>query len=123
MRQLHSIRPGTVDRMEADEAALRECFADHLQHKQSEPWLQRPRRSRLGRSGRRESFVLAVGLLMRSAPGLGIEAAERLLAARDDTRTVREYSGGVSGAFSAQLTSALAMSEAKLVKRIEQYAK
>ena len=28
-----SIRPGTVDRMEADEAALRECFADHLQHK------------------------------------------------------------------------------------------
>lgn len=111
MRQLHSIRPGTVDRMEADEAALRECFADHLQHKHLEPWLQRLAEIRdLAAADDAESFVLAFGLLMRSAPELGIEAAERLLAARDDIpRTVqRDILEECRELLSAQLTSALA---------------
>ena len=85
MRQLQCIRPGTVERMDADEAALRECFADHLQHKTLEPWLQRLAELRdMVAADDAESFVLAYGLLVRSAPELGLEPAERMLAARDD---------------------------------------
>ena len=85
MRQLQCIRPGTVERMDADEAALRECFAGHLQHKTLEPWLQRLAEVRdMAAADDAEAFVLAYGLLVRSAPELGLEPAERLLAARED---------------------------------------
>ena len=41
MRHLQVIRPGTVDRMAADEDVLRECFGDYLPYKIVDPWLQR----------------------------------------------------------------------------------
>jgi len=85
LRQLTSIRPGTVERMEADENALRECFEDHVQESVLESALQRFSAIRdLASADDAESFVLAYGLLVRSAPELGLEPAERLLAAHED---------------------------------------
>lgn len=85
MRQLTSIRPGTVERMEADEYALRDCFEDHVQESVLESVLQRFSAIRdLASADDAESFVLAYGLLVRSAPELGLEPAERLLAAHED---------------------------------------
>ena len=85
MRQLTSIRPGTVERMEADENALRDCFEDHVQESVLEAALQRFSAIRdLASADDAESFVLAYGLLVRSAPELGLEPAERLLAAHED---------------------------------------
>lgn len=85
MRQLHTIRPGTVDRMAADEEAIRECFAEHLPHKRLDPWIQRLADVRdVAAADDAESFVLAYGILVQSMPELGLEPAERLLAARED---------------------------------------
>ena len=85
LRQLTLIRPGTVERMEADENALRECFEDHVEESVLESALQRFSAIRdLASADDAESFVLAYGLLVRSAPELGLEPAERLLAARED---------------------------------------
>ena len=84
LRQLTLIRPGTVERMEADETALRECFEDHVQESVLESALQRFSAIRdLASADDAESFVLAYGLLVRSAPELGLEPAERLLAAHE----------------------------------------
>ena len=84
LRQLTLIRPGTVERMEADETALRECFEDHVQESVLESTLQRFSAIRdLASADDAESFVLAYGLLVRSAPELGLEPAERLLAAHE----------------------------------------
>ena len=85
LRQLTSIRPGTVERMEADENALRDCFEVYVQENVLESALQRFSAMRdLASADDAESFVLAYGLLVRSAPELGLEPAERLLAAHED---------------------------------------
>ena len=71
--------------MEADENALRECFEDHVEGKCFGISTQRFSAIRdLASADDAESFVLAYGLLVRSAPELGLEPAERLLAARED---------------------------------------
>jgi exocyst complex component 3 len=85
MKQLQTIRPGTVDRMEEDENALRECFEDFLPSNRLDLGLQRLADVRdLAAADDTESFVLAYGLVVQSMPELGIEPAERLLAARED---------------------------------------
>ena len=85
LRQLTSIRPETVERMEADENALRAIFEDHVQESVLESAFQRFSAMRdLAAADDAESFVLAYGLLVRSAPELGLEPAERLLAAHEN---------------------------------------
>ena len=85
MKQLQTIRPETVGRMEDDENALRECFENFLPSNRLDLGLQRLADVRdLAAADDTESFVLAYGLVVQSMPELGIEPAERLLAARED---------------------------------------
>lgn len=109
MRQLQVIHPGTVDRMAADEDAIRECFADYLPHNRVDPWLQRLADVRdLAAADDPETFVLAYGLLVQSMPELGLEPAERLLAAREDIprATQREILQGCNDLLAARLAAA-----------------
>ena len=70
---------------EEDENALRECFEDFLPSNRLDLGLQRLADVRdLAAADDTESFVLAYGLVVQSMPELGIEPAERLLAARED---------------------------------------
>ena len=117
MRQLQIIRPGTVDRMAADEDAIRECFVDYLPHKRVDPWVQHLANIRdVAAADDAESFVLAYGLLVQSMPELGLEPAERLLAAREDIprATQREVLEECSSLLNSHLaTQTIAISTVK----------
>lgn len=119
MRHLQVIRPGTVDRMAADEDVLRECFGDYLPYKIVDPWLQRLADIRdVAAADDAESFVLAYGILVQSMPELGLEPAERMLAARKDIpratqRAILEECRELHNSQIATMTSVTAASTAK----------